>query len=142
MPYLLFAYREIPQETTGFSPFELLFGQRVRGPFDVLKEEWTGDRGTAVPVATHVVEMREQLAAMTQLVSENAAKSQQKQRRYYNQGDKSCRFEVGDQVLVLLPTAANRLKLHWTGPYKITRKVTMRLRCQVGGKKETSIILI
>ena len=29
----------------------------------MLKEEWTGDRGTAVPVATHVVEMRERLAA-------------------------------------------------------------------------------
>ena len=29
------------------------------------KEGWTGDRGTAVPVATHVVEMRKQLAEMT-----------------------------------------------------------------------------
>ena len=145
LTYLLFAYREVPQETTGFSPFELLFWRRVRGPLDVLKEEWTGDRGTAVPVVTHVVEMRERLAEMTQLVSENAAKSQQKQRRYYDQGAKSHRFEVGDQVLVLLPTVANRLKLHWTGPYKITRKVvqlTMRLRCQVGGKKEKSTMLI
>ena len=27
LPYLLFAYREVPQETTGFSPFELLYGR-------------------------------------------------------------------------------------------------------------------
>ena len=27
IPYLLFAYREVPQESTGFSPFELLFGR-------------------------------------------------------------------------------------------------------------------
>ena len=26
LPYLLFAYREVPQETTGFSLFELLHG--------------------------------------------------------------------------------------------------------------------
>ena len=37
-PYLLFAYREVPQESTGYSPFELLFGRKVKGPLDVLKE--------------------------------------------------------------------------------------------------------
>ena len=29
--YILFAYREVPQATTGFSPFELLFGHNVNG---------------------------------------------------------------------------------------------------------------
>jgi len=42
LPYLLLAYREVPQESTGFSPFELLYGRRVRGPLDVLKEAWVG----------------------------------------------------------------------------------------------------
>lgn len=39
IPYVLFAYREVPQESTGFSPFELLYGREVRGPLDVLKEK-------------------------------------------------------------------------------------------------------
>ena len=65
LPYLLFAYREVPQETTGFSPFKLLYGRCVRGPLDVLREDWTGDKETAVPVATHIIEMRERLAEMT-----------------------------------------------------------------------------
>ena len=30
---LLYAYREAPQEATGFSPFELLYGRTVRGQF-------------------------------------------------------------------------------------------------------------
>ena len=38
---LLFAYREVPQESTGFSPFELLYGRAVRGPMFILKELWT-----------------------------------------------------------------------------------------------------
>jgi transposase InsO family protein len=38
LPYLLFAYREVPQASTGFSPFELLYGWQVRGPLDILKE--------------------------------------------------------------------------------------------------------
>ena len=35
---LLFAYKEAPQEATGFSPFELLYGRTVRGPVQILKE--------------------------------------------------------------------------------------------------------
>jgi len=40
---LLFAYREVPQESTHFSPFELLYGRTVRGPMHFLKELWTKD---------------------------------------------------------------------------------------------------
>ena len=35
---VLFAYREVPQESTGFSPFQLLYGRSVRGPGTILKE--------------------------------------------------------------------------------------------------------
>ena len=38
-PYLLFAYQEVPQASTGFAPFELLYGHPVCGPLDILKEE-------------------------------------------------------------------------------------------------------
>ena len=40
IPYILFTYREVPQATSGFSPFELLFGHDVRGPLDALREQW------------------------------------------------------------------------------------------------------
>ena len=29
LPYIIFAYREVPQAATGFSPFELVFGREV-----------------------------------------------------------------------------------------------------------------
>lgn len=38
---LLFAYRDIPQESLGFSPCKLLYGHTVRGPMKILKELWT-----------------------------------------------------------------------------------------------------
>ena len=38
LPYLLFAYREVPQSSTGFSPFELIYSHVVRGPLDILDE--------------------------------------------------------------------------------------------------------
>ena len=44
IPFLLFAYREVPQESTGYSPFELLYGCDVRSPLDILKESWCGEK--------------------------------------------------------------------------------------------------
>ena len=38
LPTLLFAVREILQESLGFSPFELLYGRYVRGPMQILRE--------------------------------------------------------------------------------------------------------
>ena len=38
---VLFAYRQVPEESTGFSPFQLLHRCLVRGPGTILKELWT-----------------------------------------------------------------------------------------------------
>ena len=59
LPYLLFAYREVPQASTGFSPFELLYSREVRGPLDVLKENWESGQRSSESVIGHVLQMRE-----------------------------------------------------------------------------------
>ena len=41
VPFVLFAYRDAINESTGFSPFELVFGHEVRGPLKLLKEQLT-----------------------------------------------------------------------------------------------------
>ena len=124
LPYLLFAYREVPQESTGFSPFELFFGRRIRGPLDVLKEAWTGEAGEKTPVVTYVMQMRTHLHDMTEVVRDQAERAQQRQKKAYDHGAKQRKLNVGDEVLVLLPKPQNRLKLEWVGPYKVTREVT------------------
>lgn len=40
LPYVLFDYWRVPQASTGFSPFEILYGQPVQGPLDLLRESW------------------------------------------------------------------------------------------------------
>ena len=37
---LLFAYREVPQESLKCSPYELLYGRTVREPMSILRELW------------------------------------------------------------------------------------------------------
>lgn len=39
---LLFAYHTIPQNSLGFSPFELMFGQDARTPPSLVRIHWEG----------------------------------------------------------------------------------------------------
>lgn len=125
LPYLLFAYREAPQESTGFSPFELLYGRRVRGPLDVLSESWTDDEQQEDrDVSTHIAEMRHRLEEMCEHVQSNMAKAQQKQKKHYDKSTKHQQLEIGDKVLVLIPSRKSKLKLERMGPYVVTKKVS------------------
>ena len=107
----------------GCPPFELLYGRRVRRPLDVLREVWTEESEKTTEI-THLVQMRERLEEMSSLVRANSARAQKRQKKSYDVKMKEQLLEVGDEVLVLLPMKQNKLKLQWSGPYQITRKVT------------------
>ena len=58
LPYVLFAYREVPCQSTGYSPFELLYGRSIRGPFSLIKETWVGKDSLPKDVLSCVLEAR------------------------------------------------------------------------------------
>ena len=117
---LLFAYREATQEATGFSPFEL-YGRTVRGPVQILKELWTGETGgTEVKTSyQYVFELRERLNNTMKIAQEELLKSRRKNKALYDRRAKRREFQEGDKVLLLLPTATNKLLMQWKGPYEI-----------------------
>ena len=122
---LLFAYREVPQESTGFSPFELLYGPTVRGPMHILKELWT--ENVDVPETKtsyqYVFELREKLEATLELARAELEKAQNKGKHHYDCKTKQRKFRTGDKILLLLPTDKNRLFMQWKGPYVIQEVV-------------------
>ena len=119
--YLLFAYREVPQASTGFSPFELLYGRNVRGPLDILKESWEASRKSTESVVSYVLMIQERLAKLRDSVQENLKNAQATQKEWY---DRHAQNQPGDQVLVLLPTSTNKLLAEWRGLYSIVRKTS------------------
>ena len=124
IPYVLFAYREVPQRSTGFSPFELLYGREVRGPLDVLRESWVARERNTESVVSHVLAIRERMEQMSSLVKESLEKAQQSQKAWYDQTARDRTLNEGDMELVLLPTSSNTLIIaQWQGPYKVTKQV-------------------
>ncbi len=141
LPYVLFGIREVPQASTGFTPFELLFGRQPRGLLDVAREAWEQQPAAHRSTLEHVREMRERIDRVMPLVREHLTKAQQAQQRHYDRAAQPREFQTGDHVMVLVPTTACKFLATWQGPYTVTEKVgpvTYRVR-QPGRRKEDQL---
>ena len=72
---VLFASREVVQESLGFSPFELLYGRTVRGPLKVLKETWLKD-DPSVSLLDYVSDLRQRVLNVCEMARKNLRHSQ------------------------------------------------------------------
>ena len=108
---VLFVCREVPQESTGFSPCQLLYGRSVRGPGTILKELWTKEVNIPEVKTSYeyVTELRECLEDSLKLAQGELQKSQECYKIYNDKKAKPRCLEVGEQVLTLLPTDSNKL---------------------------------
>ena len=114
VPYVLFAFREAPQASTGFSPFELVYGRDVRGPLDVLQEGWIGEQQDSQDdVLSYVQGVYDRLQESKEIVRQNMEKSQLQQKSWYDLKARETNLNVGDKVLVLLPTRTEKLLAKW-----------------------------
>ncbi|GFO45342.1 reverse transcriptase [Plakobranchus ocellatus] len=137
---LLFAYREVPQESTHLAPFELLYGRTVRGPMHILHELWTKEIEEPDVKSSYecVLNLRERLDDTLKIVREELEKAQGRQKHYYDRTDKRRKLYVGEKVLVLLPTDSNKLLMQWKGPFEIVTTVGINdYRINMGGKEKT-----
>ncbi len=129
--YVLFGIREVPQASTGFTPFELLFGRQPRGLLDVAKGAWEQQPAAQRSVIRHVREMRGRIDRVMPLIWEHLSTAQQAQQRHYNRAAQPREFQPSDRVMVLVPPAACKFLATWQGPYTVLEKVgpvTYRIR--------------
>ncbi|XP_070174500.1 uncharacterized protein [Littorina saxatilis] len=123
LPALLFACRELPSESTGFSPFELMFGRSPKGPISLIADSWTqgpnAEDAQAKPIYAYLFELQNIIAETCELAKQNSAESSKRGKKYFDQRARQRTFDVGDEVLVLLPTNTNKLLMTWSGPYQV-----------------------
>jgi len=122
---LLFACREVKQDSLVYSPFELLYGRTVRGPMSILRELMTNEKEELEVKTTYeyVFELKVRLQSTCELAQIELQMSQIRQKRYYDRRTKVRTFEKGDEVLVLLPTDSSKLLLQWKCPFEILERV-------------------
>ncbi len=104
-----------------------------RAPLDVLKETWEAQEDTSESIVSYVFTIQER---QKELVADNLQDAQLTQKRWYA---RTLEFEVGEQVLVLLPTETRKL---FARPYKIVAKTgKVNYRVEMSGPKHAEKIL-
>ena len=129
LPFLLFAYRSIPNETTGISPYQLVYGKVARTPLHTLHDSWVGSprteqRALTKPVSIYLEQLRERLKLASDIALDNCKTTQKRYTDNCNAGTQSKSFNVGDSVLALIADSSCKFISRWTGPGTVTMRIS------------------
>ena len=122
---LLFVMRSVPNESTGVSPFEMLFGRKARDILKIIKENFIEDSNAekTVTISQYLANMKDRFDKVHKFASSNLVISQQRMKFYYDRKSKVRHFQVGDNVLVYFPVQGAPLQHKFSGPYRIIKVV-------------------
>lgn len=111
LPSLVYSYNATKHESTGFSPFELMFGRKAKLPVD---SAFQLDPENAILTTDYVKDLVEKMEETKATALKSLEKSKHKQKINYDKKAKPVNLNVGDKVLVKI--------LAFTGPNKLADK--------------------
>jgi transposase InsO family protein len=110
---LVYAYNAIPHESTGVSPFELMFGRKPVLPVDLMFEKET-KRAEDVSQFEYINQLKEKMRKTQEIAKQCADRARTKQKSQYDKRARATKLEIGDKVLVKV--------LAFEGPHKLVDK--------------------
>ena len=143
IPAALMVFRTSTNESTGESPFYLLYGREPLLPMDVSLLPPTDP---ASSIAEHRRRIVKQIEVAQQIAKENIMRTQQKMKAYYDKRSSEPNFIEGQRCWVYTPKSkkglSKKLLHNFHGPYRVVEKLSpvhYRLRT-CSNKPVTSIV--
>ena len=123
LPMLMMAYRSSQHETTGASPYSLMFGRELRLPVDLMFG--LPETETSPNTNQYALKLRERLENAYHHTREHTQAQQQRQKDLYDQRACGSPFKVDDLVWLHQPAVprgqAHKFHRPWKGPFKIVK---------------------
>lgn len=128
---MLFAIRETPNESLGISPFEMLFGRKVRGPLRLVKDKLLNTSSQnynghqiykLITVTKYLDHLKSTLLEVRAFARNNLKHAQQTMKATYDKTSART-FQEGDKVLAFIPVPGSPLRAKYHGPYEVVKKV-------------------
>ena len=122
LPFALFALRSAPNRDTKFSPYQLVYGHRVRTPLDILHQGWAEEEFCEFDTSEWADWLVARLAVWHESVMERGKEASGCRKHQYDKSTVNRTLEVGDQVLCRIPGLIGKLKESWHGPYSVVAR--------------------
>ncbi|GBO31512.1 Transposon Ty3-I Gag-Pol polyprotein [Araneus ventricosus] len=123
LPFVTFAYNSSKQDTTGFSPFFLVYGRDIATPLDVILPHDTENHAD-----NYVQQLITRAEEARQLAKLHILDAQVVDKRRYDERHRPVSYNVGDLVWVFTPVRkvglSEKLLRRYFGPYRITRRLS------------------
>ena len=125
LPFVLFAYRQTPHTVTGFSQFQLIYGFNVRGPLEILRDNWVDGCVAETTLIDWVEQLKMNLMDFSVIAGDRSALAKCKMKVLYDKSSKpNTSFSPGSMVLVRTPGFSAKFSDSWEGPFEVLRQVT------------------
>ena len=126
---IAFAYRSAVNESTGFSPYQLLYGRQPVLPVDILYGEPSKVEAMERDEGKYHLRLTTNLREAWKLAFSKNEEARKRQKEYYDKEAKDRAFEPGDWVLARArPHTKKEIKkalmLPLTGPFVVVRKTS------------------
>jgi hypothetical protein len=116
--YAVYVYNTSTHTSTGYTPFELVYGFKASMPSTV-----QGDPSTQYNYDDFLIELKGRLQTAHKIAREKLISSKEKSKEYYDRDAKETTFKIGDRVLLYDETVrrgrSRKLCSQWLGPYEI-----------------------
>ncbi len=95
IPFALFALRQMPSRTTGFSPYELVYGRHIRTPLDVLYAGWKAKDFEKLNACEWTCQLAHRLECLRDVAALRSKNKSQKRKEGYDKGKSDRKLEIG-----------------------------------------------
>ena len=138
LPFALFALRSAPNRDSNFSPFQLVYGHRVRTPLDILHQGWAELEFKELDTAEWSSWLSERLEVWHDVLRERGELASSKRKEQHDKKAVDRQLFEGDLVLCRIPGMSHKLQEAWHGPYKVLeRKNRVNYKVDLGkGRKK------
>ncbi|MCG7878552.1 MAG: hypothetical protein N0C90_19805 [Candidatus Thiodiazotropha endolucinida] len=129
LDFIVMAYNTCEHESTGCSPYKVLYGESIMLPIDILTDGIPDEESvnSERDVSSFVPQLQFNLKKTHAFVRKNLSKSADKQKKHYDCHVREMNYKVGDLVWrnqkKTVPGVKTKITRHWTGPWIITEKL-------------------
>jgi hypothetical protein len=142
LPMIVAAYNATYHETTGHSPYYLVFGCEYRIPLDLILS--TGGTDRVEDRQEYANQLRERIEDAYKLVNERLKTTTERMKQRYDMKVKPIQFEIGQLALYYCPRKQVRRSQKWRRMQQlciIVKKLNDVLYCVKLGPKAKSIVV-